>query len=86
MDEAIFLKLVALFHPLYLSLDKPGRTRVHLDTVEALGEFMELEVVLDDDEPSEAGVEVAMRLMQKLGIHPSSLIEGAYLDLLQASR
>lgn len=63
-----------------------GRTRVHLDTVEALGEFMELEVVLDDDEQSEAGVEEAMTLMLKLGIQPSALIEGAYLDLLQASR
>ncbi|MBK7190771.1 MAG: class IV adenylate cyclase [bacterium] len=32
-----------------------GRTRVHLDRVEGLGEFLELEVVLLDDETAEVG-------------------------------
>jgi predicted adenylyl cyclase CyaB len=58
-----------------------GRTRIHLDRVEGLGHFLELEVVLGDDEPSEAGVREARDLMEKLGIHPSQLIEGAYVDL-----
>ena len=58
-----------------------GRTRIHLDRVEGLGHFLELEVVLADDEPSEAGVREAHSLMEKLGIQPSQLIEGAYLDL-----
>ena len=58
-----------------------GRTRVHLDRVEDLGHFLELEVVLADDEPPEAGVREARSLMEKLGIQPSQLIEGAYLDL-----
>ena len=58
-----------------------GRTRIHLDNVEGLGHFLELEVVLSDDEPSEAGVREAHSLMEKLGIQPSQLIEGAYVDL-----
>jgi predicted adenylyl cyclase CyaB len=58
-----------------------GRTRIHLDRVEGLGHFLELEVVLGDEEPAEAGVREAHSLMEKLGIHPSQLIEGAYVDL-----
>ena len=58
-----------------------GRTRVHLDRVESLGDFLELEVVLADGEAAEAGVEEAHRLMATLGIAPSQLVEGAYVDL-----
>ena len=61
-----------------------GRTRVHLDRVEGLGHFLELEVVLADGESSEDGVREANELMQKLGIKPSQLIEGAYVDLIAA--
>ncbi len=60
-----------------------GRTRVHLDRVEGLGHFLEIEVMLADDEPSERGVREAHELMEKLGVHPSQLIEGAYIDLQQ---
>ena len=59
-----------------------GRTRVHLDRVEDLGDFLELEVVLSEAEPSELGVAEARGLMAALGISPEQLIEGAYLDLL----
>ena len=59
-----------------------GRTRIHLDKVEGLGHFLELEVVLDEDETTEVGVREAHELMAKLGIEPSQLIEGAYVDLL----
>lgn len=61
-----------------------GRTRVHLDRVEDLGEFLELEVVLAEGEDPQAGVDEAQRLMARLGIAPESLVEGAYLDLLAA--
>ena len=60
-----------------------GRTRVHLDRVEGLGDFVELEVVLAEKEPNESGVLVANELLGKLGISPDSLIEGAYVDLLK---
>jgi predicted adenylyl cyclase CyaB len=59
-----------------------GRTRVHLDEVEGLGSFVELEVVLADDEPVEAGEVEAYRLMHALGIQECDLLEVSYLDLL----
>lgn len=58
-----------------------GRTRVHLDRVEGLGEFLELEVVLAEGEPAQAGVDEARDLMARLGIAPSQLVQGAYVDL-----
>ena len=63
-----------------------GRTRVHLDRVEDLGHFLELEVVLSDGEPSESGVREADRLMAELGISADQLIERAYVDLLACER
>lgn len=59
-----------------------GRTRVHLDKVEGLGHFLELEVVLEEGESTEVGVREAHVLMAKLGVEPSQLIEGAYVDLI----
>lgn len=62
-----------------------GRTRIHLDRVDGLGDFVELEVVLRDDEPAERGIDEARTLMARLGIASSSLVEGAYVDLLAAA-
>lgn len=62
-----------------------GRTRIHLDRVEGLGDFLELEVVLRDDEDEVAGVAEAHALMAQLGVAPAQLLEGAYLDLLSAA-
>jgi len=59
-----------------------GRTRVHLDDVKGLGNFLELEVVLNEGELAETGIREAQRLMAQLGIDSSQLIEGAYVDLL----
>ena len=59
-----------------------GRTRVHLDQVEGLGQFLELEIVLKENESIEVGVQEAQALMAELGIEPSQLVEGAYIDLL----
>lgn len=64
------------------SLFLAGRTRIHLDQVEGLGQFLELEVVLGDREAAEAGMREARRLMEMLDIDPSQLIERAYVDLL----
>jgi predicted adenylyl cyclase CyaB len=61
-----------------------GQTRVHLDDVEGLGAFLELEVVLEEGQSLDAGVQVAQDLMQSLGVSPDSLIPGAYIDLLEA--
>ncbi len=60
-----------------------GRTRVHLDRVHGLGDYMELEVVLADDESAEDGVREAHALMARLDIAQDSLVTGAYHDLLR---
>ena len=59
-----------------------GQTRVHLDEVEGLGDFVELEVVLRADEDERAGLAVVRKLMAELGIGPEQLVEKAYVDLL----
>ncbi|MBT9487924.1 MAG: class IV adenylate cyclase [Rubrivivax sp.] len=61
-----------------------GRTRIHLDRVAGLGDFMELEVVLAEGEAVDTGIAEAQRLMVALGVAPEALEEGAYLDLLAA--
>jgi len=61
-----------------------GATRIHLDRVEGLGDFMELEVVLGDGQTDAEGERVAAQLMQALGLEDAERIAGAYLDLLAA--
>lgn len=62
-----------------------GRTRIHLDRVQGLGDFMELEVVLAQHDSAAEGELEAQRLMSQLGIEPNQLIEGAYVDLRRSS-
>jgi len=57
------------------------RTRIHLDEVEGLGAFVELEVVLRDGESVEAGETVARHIMGVLGIDETQLVRGAYVDM-----
>lgn len=59
-----------------------GRTRIHLDAVEGLGDFMELEVVLRDGEADADGMAEAEALMRRLGLEAAPRVAGAYLDLL----
>lgn len=59
-----------------------GRTRIHLDAVEGLGNFLELEVVLKESEASDEGEREALALMDQLGVDPHDLIDCAYVDLL----
>ena len=60
-----------------------GPTRVHLDEVEGLGKFVELEVVLRPGQSASDGATIAQELMEKLGISPDQLIDRAYIDLLR---
>jgi predicted adenylyl cyclase CyaB len=62
-----------------------GRTRIHLDQVQSLGSFVELEVVLSDGESAERGEHVALELLRKLEISESRLVAQAYIDLLEAA-
>jgi len=61
-----------------------GQTRVHLDDVEGLGQFMELEVVMQMGQSDAEGQAIAEGLMTGLGVERSDLLEGAYLDLLES--
>ncbi len=60
-----------------------GQTRIHLDDVEGLGYFMELEVVLKHGQSDNEGQAIARQLMEKLAIEEKDLIDGAYIDLLE---
>ena len=60
-----------------------GQTRIHLDDVEGLGQFMELEVVLRDGQTDAEGKAIAEELMTRLGVRQEDLLEGAYMDLLE---
>ena len=63
-----------------------GQTRVHCDRVDDLGDFMELEVVLTDDQTLEEGQAIADDLMIKLGVDKSNLLKGAYMDMLENNK
>lgn len=60
-----------------------GTTRIHLDTVERLGEFLELEVVLQAGQSATRGEEIARGLMEWLGIGEVDLLEEAYIDMIE---
>jgi predicted adenylyl cyclase CyaB len=60
-----------------------GQTRIHFDTVEDLGDFVELEFVLQANQPESEGHDFAADLMQKLEIRPNDVIQCAYIDLLE---
>lgn len=63
-----------------------GTTRIHLDEVESLGPYLELEVVLGPSQSAADGEDMAHQLLQRFGIHPDDLVTGSYLDLLKAPR
>jgi adenylate cyclase class IV len=62
-----------------------GPTRIHLDKVEGLGDFLELEVTLHGDQTEAEGTAIAQDLMARLAIRPEQLVSGAYLDLLRSA-
>ena len=59
-----------------------GQTRIHLDDVEGLGQFMELEVVLQEGQGDAEGQAIAEDLMASLGVESSDLLESAYMDMI----
>jgi len=63
-----------------------GQTRVHLDSVDGLGEYLELEVVLRPGQTRAEGEAVAADVMRRLGIRDDDLCATAYADMLGVSR
>jgi predicted adenylyl cyclase CyaB len=61
-----------------------GRTRIHFDKVESLGQFIELEVVLSDTDQLTDGQSEARLFMDQLGIKDNQLVDVAYVDLLDS--
>ena len=62
-----------------------GQTRIHLDDVEGLGHFMELEVVMQPGQSDAEGQAIAEDLMKKLGIDSADLLDGAYMDMIETA-
>jgi len=62
-----------------------GQTRVHLDEVEGLGSFVELEVVLREDQSIADGDAVAADLLRQLRVDAEDLVTHAYIDLLKGA-
>ena len=62
-----------------------GQTRIHLDDVEGLGHFIELEVVMEEGQSDAAGQATAEDLMRRLEVRKDALLEGAYMDLIEYS-
>ena len=60
-----------------------GQTRIHIDEVEGLGTFMELEVVLEAHQPTAEGARIAKEIVEALGIEEDALVDVAYIDLLE---
>lgn len=57
-------------------------TRIHVDEVASLGNFLELEVVLQGKESHSSGLKRAHEILNVLDIPKSSLIATSYIDLL----
>ena len=59
-----------------------GQTRIHLDEVEGLGAFLELEVVLKPGQSEQEGRQIADQIMREMEVTEADLVACAYVDLL----
>jgi predicted adenylyl cyclase CyaB len=59
--------------------------RLHLDRVEGLGVFGEIEAVMADGESPQAFHDEVAGILHELGVTPSDLIERSYFELLSSS-
>lgn len=59
------------------------RFRIHVDDVEDLGPFIELEIIVSEDLSAGAAEKLVVDLMNRLGITSDQLVDTAYIDLLE---
>ena len=59
-----------------------GQMRIHLDEVEGLGVFLEVEVVLQPGQAVGEGERLAEDVRRRLDVRAEDLVEVAYIDLL----
>jgi len=64
------------------ALYKVGQTRIHIDRVEGLGDFLELEVVLRPGQTEMEGTAIAREILRNFMIEDDQIIAAAYVDLL----
>ena len=60
-----------------------GQSRIHLDEVERLGSFLEVEVVLRPEQTVAEGERIATALRRDLEVQEQDLIDVAYIELLK---
>ncbi|MGH7452891.1 MAG: class IV adenylate cyclase [bacterium] len=61
-----------------------ARSRLHLDTVDGLGKFLEIEVIVQEEESPQQAEQEARAWLQEFGIAPEDLMAGSYADLLES--
>lgn len=65
---------------------RTGNVRIHLDEVDGLGSFLELEAVLDDAHDEADGYAAVERIMRALGIVDADLVRASYAELEREQR
>lgn len=61
-----------------------NQTRIHIDDVEGLGNFLELEVMLNGNQNTEDGIAIAEDIMIQLKIDKHDLVDLAYVDFISS--
>lgn len=60
--------------------------RIHLDTVEDLGDFIEFEYLIDSSHTEEMGHERLSRLLDQINIDKKTLCSTSYIDMLMSNK
>lgn len=64
------------------TLYRIGHTRIHFDQVMDLGNFIELEFVMQDNTSKNEALQTIKNLMEKLEIQDNHLIDTAYIEMV----